>query len=57
MIRGITACFNWSGKHASSNDLFTINCTTAKNYIGKCIAQYLTNQQEPDQASSFFIHV
>ena len=30
MIGVITACFHWSGKHASSNDLFTMDCTTEK---------------------------
>ena len=30
MIGVITACFNWSGKHAFLNDLFTMDCTTGK---------------------------
>ena len=50
MIGVITARFNWSGKHVSSNDLFTMDCTTEKLYW----KIYLSNQQEPDQASSFF---
>ena len=39
MIGVIAACFNWSGKHASSNDLFTMDCTT-----GKIILENILNQ-------------
>ena len=55
MIGVITACFNWSGKHASSNDLFTMDCRTEK-IILEIILDKPTGTGSNKQFF-FFIHV
>ena len=49
MIGVITACFNWSEKHASSNDLFTMACTT-----GKIILENILNKPTGTGSSKQF---
>ena len=51
MIGVITASFNWSGKHASSNDLFTMDCRT-----GKIILENILNKPtETGSSKKFFL--